>query len=494
MRRLGLAFGNSFCLLLCATALAQDWESIEADVGELVERWGVPGVVVGVTRDGEVEWRGAYGVRRQGAPERVDVQTMFDIGSITKCFTATAALMLAEEGRLDLDAPVREVLPELRFPNLTLDRRVSMRDLLSHRTGLVPDNVVFWGSGASRPEVLARVQFLGVGTSLAQSFQYHNVMYLAAGQAVAAVAGESWDDFIEHRVFVPLGMERSRASRIRVGELDNQANPHMQQGDDWRPIPFIDLSNAAPAGSIVSCVDDLLRWAKALLDEGAGREGGLLGTEWRWASWEPQIAIPPGSLYRQIAPFSDDHTYGLGFFLHDYDGREIIEHGGQSDGMHSQLFLVPEEELGIVVLSNGLNAFLPHAICYRILDDILDRPHDSAPFWSSWQQMARGATKNTFQPPSGARPATEEELERWPGSFVSGLYGVATIHAERGSLFLDLLQRTGELHLLPAGRCAIDWGDDHFLASSAPTLTLRTGATATEDRFVLRGVTFTRQR
>lgn len=496
MRSLAHRLVLALPFVLPPTAAAQDWGAIEGDIQSLVQRWGVPGVAVGVVRDGEVLWKTAVGVRRAGNDERVDSQTLFDIGSISKCLTAAAVMMLVEEGRLELDAPFLRCSPEYRFPSADLDERVSLRDMLSHRTGIGSDNVMFWDNDVSRAKVLERARFLPITAGLGESFQYNNIMFVAAGEALGEVAGVGWESFVGHRIFDALGMERTRATRRLVGDLDNQAHPHQRFGREWRPIPFIDLDNAAPAGSIVSCVDDMLVWARMLLAGGRHQDARMLTTSSLQEMWTSNIVVPKGDAHSLMAPLSEQLGYGLGFLTHEYGDQFVVEHAGQSDGMHSELFLIPDLELGIVVLTNGLNVLLPHSIVYRIVDDILDRPLEPAQsaFWASWQQMGPSMTATEFTVPGGAQPIDEHQLSRMPGSYESGLYGAAEVRAADGHLTLELLGREVRMHHTNAGRFAPDWGDDLFMTVSVPRVTFRQGTERAGDRLVLRRVSFSRTR
>jgi CubicO group peptidase (beta-lactamase class C family) len=245
---------------------------------------------------------------------------------------------------------------------------------------------------------------------------------------------------------------------------------------------------------VVSCLDDLLIWARMLLALGLHDGKQVVDSASLEEMWSPHIAIPIGGPYAQAMPFSKQPGYGLGFMVHEYAGREIVEHGGQTDGMHAEMFLVPEEELGVVVLTNGLNLFLPHAIAYRIVDEIFERPIQPAQtaFWKSWQQMAPGMTALKFQAPSRITPPTQELRARWQGSYRSGLYGEASLSGAGEHLTLTALGRTATLHAMGGGRFAVDWGRDLFMNISATTLQIRTAAEPAGDRLVLRSVAFSR--
>lgn len=488
-----LASALSILVLFAHPSLpAQDpaWQKIDADLRTIFDNWGIPGASVAVVKDDRIVWAESYGVREVGEQDRVDVETVFAIGSITKSFTAACMMLLVEEGVLDLDRPVTEYKQDLRFVNARLDDSLTTRDLLSHRSGVNANNLVFWGNGWSRDQVLEKVPFLAAVNQPGKQFLYNNIMFLAAGEVIPQVSEHSWDEFLRERILQPLGMERSSPGLVGLDRLENVASAHFRVDGSWQAVEAVDLHNCGPGGSMYSTAQDMTQFMRMMLNEGDLDGVQILDEVFVAEMFEPQIAIPAAGGYGSIMPFSQNRAYGLGWFLHDYYGLRIVEHSGQTDSMHAAMILIPDLELGVVVLSNALNIGLPHAMAYRVVDAFLDRDPEPASkaFRKLWQSMESTMSMNSFQAPSGSWAIDRETLPRYPGSFSSNLYGELTLILREGRLEIDLLGRRGVLHSSGPGAFAVDWRGDLFLSISAPQLRFNPGVSPQVDQIVMPGV------
>ena len=253
-------------------------------------------MAVAVVKDGQVVHARGYGVRRVGAPDAVDVDTLFGIASNTKAFTCAAISILAEDGKLDWDDPVTKHLPDFRMYDPWVTRELTLRDLVTHRSGLGlgQGDLVWWpATDFTRREIVRAVRLLKPASSLRSRYAYSNVMYVVAGEVVTQVAGRGWDDLLRARIFGPLGMSRTNTS-VSTPAV-NVASPHLELGGAAKPIAPMAFDNCGAAGAINSSASDMARWLRMLLECGragaAGGEGCLLKPESIRRLWSAQIAL-----------------------------------------------------------------------------------------------------------------------------------------------------------------------------------------------------------
>ncbi|UCC24758.1 MAG: beta-lactamase family protein, partial [Gemmatimonadales bacterium] len=348
-------------------------EDFDHYVAEAVDAWGAVGLAVSVVKDGELLFAAGYGTRdlREGGP--VDPGTLFAIGSTTKAMTAAALGMLVDEGRLAWDDPVSQYLPGFRLSDPWLTREVTVRDLLTHRAGLGNADFLWYGLETDLDEVLHRFSNAPLAYSPRSAFIYQNIMYAAAGAVVEAVSGLPWEDFLQRRIFDPLGMDETVALLRDIEGRPNVATPHHVVDGDLRPIGNASVDPVKAAGSVWSSVDDMSRWMRMLLDRGEAPDGTrLLRPETVDELFRPQALVTESGFY-PTARLTEPRwtTYGLGWFQHDYRGRKIDFHTGSIDGMVAIAGLVRDEGLGVYVLANRDHVEVRHALMYRVFDHFL---------------------------------------------------------------------------------------------------------------------------
>lgn len=334
----------------------------------------VPGLAIAVVRNDSVVYAKGFGVRKLGSPERVDENTLFAIGSASKSFTAAAIGMLVDEGKVKWDDPAAKYLPSLQLYDPYASRELTVRDLLSHRSGLSRGDLLWYGNTYSRDDILQRVRYLKPSWSFRSQFGYQNIMYLAAGEVVAHVAGISWDDFIQRRIFDPLGMTSSNTSTKRLAGQANVAQPHSRIDDTVRVVPYRNIDNIAPAGSINSNVLDMAKYVRFHLNEGKWNGKALVTGGTHAEMWKAHTVIPMEGFWKAAAPGAHLSAYGLGWFLQDYRGRLVVQHGGNIDGMSAHVAMMPEEKTGVVVLTNLNGALVADVLAYRVFDQFLGAP------------------------------------------------------------------------------------------------------------------------
>ncbi len=334
--------------------------------------WETPGLSVAVVKDGKVVMAKGYGVRRLGGSAPVDAATVFATGSISKTFTAAAVAALIARDRMNWDDRVIDHLPGFRLYDPYVTREIRIRDLLCHRSGLPPGEMLWYYSTFDRREILRRLQYLEPETGFRTRFGYQNLMFVAAGEAVAAASGMSWDTFVAETFFRPLGMTSTGTSVDALGS--DAATPHDRIDGKVQPIAWLNVDNIAPAGGVNSSAADLAKWMLFRLANGVNGKDAILRPADVKEMRTPQTIIPVTESRRAAIPETLFRAYGLGWFLEDYRGVRLVYHGGRIDGMSSRLTLVPEKHLGIAILTNRGRSNLPDALSYRLLDAYLGAP------------------------------------------------------------------------------------------------------------------------
>ncbi|MBX6363925.1 MAG: serine hydrolase [Gemmatimonadetes bacterium] len=426
-------------LASAASAQKSPLDGLDAYIEQARVAWDVPGVAVAVVKDDSVVFAKGFGVREVGKPDRVDENTLFAIGSSSKAFTAAAVGMLVAEGKLAWDDPATKYLPGFALYDPYVSRELTVRDLLTHRSGLARGDLL-WISGLfDRDEILRRARYLEPSWSFRSQFGYQNIMYLAAGQVVAHVSGASWDDVIARRIFQPLGMTSSSTSIKALEGRPNVATPHGEDGGKTITLPYRDVDCIGPAGSINSNVVDMAKWIRFQLGEGSFAGRRLLQPATLEEMWSPQTIIAGGG-FQRTSPDAHFIAYGMGWFLHDYHGVKLVEHGGNVDGMTALVALVPEKKLGMVILTNLDHTTLPTAIFYRVVDAYLGRPpRDWSRYFLDLRTEGEKAAAQREQKQLAARVAgtkPSRPIEAYAGTYTQPAYGDVRVDVEDGKLVL----------------------------------------------------------
>jgi CubicO group peptidase (beta-lactamase class C family) len=333
---------------------------------KLITEWRVPGMAVGVVKDGEVIYMEGFGYRDVEKNLPVTPRTLFAIGSSTKAFTAAVLGMLVDEGKLDLDKPLIEYMPDFRLYDEYSTLHTTPRDLLCHRTGMPGYDALWILSRGNRDEYYQRLRYLEPSSGFRDVFQYNNLMYMVAGILVGRLAGSSWEDFVAERIFKQIGMKNSNFSISDSKAADNFSQPYMTFSGDPIKIPFRNIDATGPAGSINSNIEDMTKWILLHLKKGKVRKRQIISEASLAQTHLPNMVIKD-PCYEKMAQFS---VYGQGWGISNYRGYSLIEHGGNIDGFSALVSLLPEKNAGVVVLSNSLN-IMGYAIVREIYDHLL---------------------------------------------------------------------------------------------------------------------------
>ncbi len=440
---------------LSASAEAATVEAPLPELEEYIQKamrdWQVPGLAIAIVKDDQIALAKGYGLREIGKDTPVDEHTLFAIGSATKAFTAAALGMLVDEGKLNWDDKVIDYLPDFQLFDPWVTREFTIRDLLTHRSGLERADILWYGSAYDRDEILRRIRYLEPSSSFRSRFGYQNIMYLAAGQVVEAVSGMSWDEFVKQRIFEPLGMTASNTSVVALEDAENVATPHAKLGDAVEPVPYRNIDNIAPAGSINSNVVDMAQWVRMQLGQGTYEGQQLLSPMTVREMHTPQMVLSPSPYPDPLNTGTHFNTYGLGWIVQDYRGEKIVQHGGNIDGMSAQVAMIPEKKLGLVILTNMNGSPLPSVLMYKVFDVYLNAPS------RDWNADVLKLAKSVEQQIVALRKQQDESrvkdttpslsLDKYTGTYTSKVYGAIQITEADGKLLLrspDLLL-AGEL-------------------------------------------------
>jgi CubicO group peptidase (beta-lactamase class C family) len=423
---------------LCAKT---DAASLSRIIEETRKAFHVPGIAVAVVHDDSVVFAKGFGVRKLEAPEVVTPDTRFAIGSTTKAFTTAAMGILVDEGKMAWDDPVRKHIPFFHLSDPLADSNVTMRDIVSHRTGLSRNDLLWYGSPWGSEEIIRRIGVVPLSKSFRSAYQYQNIMFLTAGYAVGRIAGSSWEDFVCGRIWEPLGMRNSDFSVREVVHAADYATPHEEREGKVVSIPWRNIDNIAPAGAINSSANDLSKWVRMQLNGGAFGGRRILKEKTLLETHTPQTVMrldDPNS--RTVNIGTHVMSYGLGWVIQDYRGHSMVSHGGAIDGFRSQVTLLPEEHYGIIILANLGGNNMPECLRSALADELLDL----APMgWNEkylevQKKREEEQEKKGLERDAKRRKDTKpsRELEAYAGEFENPAYGKAVITAADGGLEL----------------------------------------------------------
>ncbi len=427
------------------TAPAPDLAKLDAFIAKAREEWKVPGLAVAIVKDGKVVHAKGYGTRELGKDGAVDADTVFAIASNTKAFTSAAIAILEEEGKLNWDDHVQQHLPWLQLYDPYVSAELRVEDLLCHRSGLgtFSGDLLWWGTPYSPEDVLRRAKHLEPEGPFRSHYGYSNLMFLAAGEVIAKASGKSWSDFVTDRILKPVGMKRSVTSVKQLTDMDNVATPHKPKPGSVSPIPWYNWDTMAAAGGIISSVNDMSKWLITQMNEGKLADGKrLFSDDSSHLMWSPHTIIPVSKFGKKRYPTTHFRAYGLGWSLADLKGRKTVSHGGGYDGMYSRVVMVPEEKLGIVVLTNSMTG-ISSAITNTVVDQYLGGETRD---WSGeglkrdienrkdfYDKIQESITPKAI----GTKPS--RAMDAYAGTYTGALYGDATVTEDGGKLVLRLL-------------------------------------------------------
>jgi CubicO group peptidase (beta-lactamase class C family) len=435
-------FVLALVLLIAPVTYAQiDTKTVDSIVMKAIAAFHVPGAAVAVVQNDRVVYAKGFGVTQVGGTTPVTADTLFGLGSTTKAFTSTAMAMLVTDGKMNWDDPVRKYVTYFHLSDPCADSLVTLRDIVSHRTGLSRHDELWDNTPLTREQTIRAIGMVALTKPFRSAYQYNNIMFTTAGEAVASAAGTSWDDFVRTRIFKPLGMN---SSAITLAEFNasNHANGHSYDRRNDRAVPqaFVDPDNLAPAGAIASSANDMAQWLRFQLADGAIGGKRLVAADALHETKTPQTVIRLEGETKLVVPETNIMNYAMGWNVSDYRGAYLVSHGGALNGFRAQVALFPNLNAGLVVLFNLGRGYAGMSIKNSISDLLLGRPGRD---WNSYYLDAEKTTDTKDDAAKAEREAKRvrdtkpsRELAAYAGTYTNPAYGAATITVENEALVL----------------------------------------------------------
>lgn len=411
-------------------------QNFDAYVEKLLQDWNAPGIGVGIVAGDKLVFAKGYGDRDYAEKLPFTPKTLFPIASNTKLFTAIAAGMLVEEGKLTWDEPIRDAVPAIRFYNNELNNTVTLRDMLAHRTGITRhDSIWYQRDSLTRKDVCDRLKYLKPDVSLRQTFIYNNLMYATVGYIIELLSGKTWEKFVREKILKPLEMHSTVYTIAEMLKHADHGVPFTEKrdSDEIYRIPYYDETEAiAPAGAINSNIEETSHWLIALMNDGKYGDRQILPQSVLNATLEPAIALPnvlgkTTGWWELLNP-----VYGMGSQTVAYRGHLLTYHGGAIDGFHSQISFLPNQKLGVIVLAIGDHcAELIDIITYNTYERLLDL--DLTPWSDRWLDIRLKAKQAGIKARSKAdadridNTTPSHSLTEYAGEYANPAYGILKI-------------------------------------------------------------------
>jgi CubicO group peptidase (beta-lactamase class C family) len=469
-----LKFGVVFFVLFIfanATILAQISSSeVDKLVESAMQKFDVAGVAVGIVKDGKIIYTKGYGVKSIETNDKVNEHTNFAIASNSKAFTTAALAILVEEGKLSWTDKVKKHIPEFTMYNDYVTENFNIQDLLTHRSGLglgIGDLMIFPdGADFTIDDILSSFQYFKPQSAFRTKFDYDNLLYLVAGEVIARVSGMSWEEFVKVKIFEPLEMDNTFSALSQIKDRSNLATPHSTETNSITALPqFKEMINGA-AGGIYSNVNDVCNWMLMHLNEGKYGENlkmKLFSERNHNEMWEIHTTLPTNRNPRYNSHFSG---YGLGWMLTDLSGKMSVSHTGGLPGMLSRIVMIPDLELGVVVLTNTSNggAGVFQAVTQTIVDSYLGLDDNNwtdkyLGYFQNQNSIGDSITTKVWEIVKSAKNKSPE-IENYIGVYKDNWFGKIDIFMKDGQLWFKSLRSpkiNGAMYFYKANTFAIKW-------------------------------------
>ncbi len=432
-----------------ATSQEEAFAKLRSYVDSTMKNWKTPGIAVGIVKDKKVIFAEGFGRRSVKDTLPVTPKTIFAIGSSTKAFTTMIMGMLVDDGKLEWDKPLREYLPDFKMKDDFASQRITPRDLVTHRSGLPRHDMVWYNNLiSSRKDLVSRIQYLEPNKDFRTDFQYQNLMFLTAGYLVEQITGDTWENAVLKRILEPLEMRSTNFSVLESMKAPDFALPYKDEDSAVKEIPFRNITVMGPAGSINSNLEDMCKWMLFHLNDGKVADAQLISAAMMTQIHTPYMAISAPSRYPEISPAS----YGLGWFIDMYRGHNRVYHGGNIDGFSALVSLYPNDNLGIVVLTNTDGSPAPGIVTNYAAEKIfgLD-PID----WNTRMKTEADKAKEAKSKEAGKEPdrilgtKPSHKLTDFVGEYENPGYGVIKVNfdgKELNAIFNDIAIKLEHWH------------------------------------------------
>jgi len=404
----------------------------------ILKEWNAPGVTIAVVEKNKVIYTGGFGYRDHEKKLPVTENTLFAIGSCTKAFTASILGMLEKEGKVSLDKPVRDYLPELVFKNDYTNKNATLRDMMCHRTGLPRHDFSWYGSTATRSELLERVRYQEPSAELREKYQYNNFMFMAQGMVIEKLTGKSWEENMRERIFKPLGMSNTNMSVIDMEKASDRSLAYSSADNKIKAIPYRNIDGIGPAGAINSCAKDMANWLLTWINDGKFNGKQIIPSGFRSQAITAQISTG-GGLPAAENPDVHMSGYGLAWGMSSYRGHYRVEHSGGIDGFITSTSFFPSDSIGIFVVSNQSTPTT--SIRNFIVDRMLKlsyRPWGTTALADKVKaDSAAKASPNNDSLNRKTGTKYSHDINDYTGSFENKGYGIAKIFREKDTTWID---------------------------------------------------------
>jgi CubicO group peptidase (beta-lactamase class C family) len=444
-------------------------DSLDSYINRALTNWRVPGAAVCIVKDGKIVLMKGYGIKELGMMNKVDENTLFMIGSNTKAFTATALAMLQADKKLSLDEKVTKYIPEFKLDNKAAGELAIVKDLLCHRLGFrtFQGDFTFYNTNLARYEVIDRLGKMKATYPFRTTWGYTNAAFLTAGEIIPRVIGKPWEVYLKESIFAPLGMGNTLALSADMPKALNRTVPHTLVDNRLTAIPYAAIDGLAPAGSISSSVNDLSKWVMALLNDGKVGNRQVIASAAIQATRQPQDIV--GSV-KHLNGETNYELYGLGWQIQDYSGHRIFMHTGGVNGYLTSVTLVPQDKLGIIVLTNTDQNELYDALRWEIMDAYFKQKFRNYSEVYLAQYRAGAArqliTDRKLRDTVALAPKPKLSLGDYTGKYTNDFYGNMNItEGENG-----LLEMRFEHHPKMYAKLQALGGNRFYVTFSDPTL------------------------
>ncbi len=430
-------------VLLCSFGLAAQEAApvapsrltgLDEFVEQLRAQWNLPGMAVGIIQDGKIVFAKGYGYRDVERKLPVTTKTLFAIGSTSKSFTSLSLAILKDQGKIDWDKPIRHYLPTFQVQDPVASARLTLRDLLAHRSGLARHDLVWYSANFSSKDIFDRLRYLEMARDYRSAYEYNNLMYAVAGYLAGEVSGLGWEKLVQQSILDPLGMASTNFHVVDSEKAPDHALPYDEEKGIIKRIPFKALGGIGPAGGINSNLDDMLRYALMLLNKGKYGDRRLVSEAGLKQIQTPQTAMGTPMPFSELGYPS----YGMGWVIHSYRGHLYVWHNGGINGFYTMLGLLPNDNVGLVILSNRLGHPASDILTYNIFDRLLGL--DQVPWNQRYKELEakqKQAEKDKQKDAAAVRkPGTHpsHELKDYAGKYENAGYGTLAITFADGKL------------------------------------------------------------
>ena len=477
----GVVFAQDAAPTAAAVAPAYN---LRADVERVMKEFDVPGIAIAVVKDGKVVTAEGFGVRKRGEAAKVDGKTIFEIASNSKAFTAAALGMLVDQGKLSWDDPVIKHLPDFRMYDAYVTAEMTVRDLLTHRSGLGlgAGDLLWWPTTTfSTDEIIHNLRYVKPATSFRSAYAYDNLLYIVAGKIIAAKSGKSWGETMHEWILKPVGMANTTTSLEESAKFANVSAPHSKINGKAVPVKPMPVANAVGAVGINTSAEDIARWMRVLLDSGKVSTDKRLWSDKQaremWTAQTPMTINQPRPPLAATKP--NFYAYGLGFQLRDYQGKLVAMHGGALQGFYTRVLLVPEAKLGIAIFTNAESGPSLNALQYRLLDQHLGvAPTDWIGRIADIDKEMQAKEAARVKGEAASRAAQSKPslaLASYEGDYEDAWYGKVNIKRVNDKLVMSFTRTpdlTGEMEHFQHDTFIVRWKERNFNADAYVTFSL----------------------